>query len=76
MAIWVEINCDKQTAVGDVCSTPLCHSTNGSQPGAMTKDATSVPETLRRLKQDALKSGWTYANGTWTCPVCRPPTHP
>ena len=71
MAIWVEIHCDDRTAGSDGCGAPLCHGMNRSQPAAMAKDATSVPEVLRDLKAVALKAGWFSLRGSWTCPECR-----
>lgn len=71
MAIWVEIHCDKKTAGADPCGAPLCYGMNGNQPGGMARIADAVPAVLRGLKSDALKSGWSFAHGIWTCPKCR-----
>lgn len=70
MSIRVEIHCDLVAFGTDGSGASMCHSLNGKQPGALTKDATSVPEILRRLKNEAIQSGWSYSNGAWTCPAC------
>ena len=70
MSIWVEIHCDKQSAGSDPCGAPLRHGMNGNQPGGMARIAANVPDVLRVIKRLALKSGWSFAQGIWTCPEC------